>query len=1105
MSEESEIGKNANESTEIGKNANEPIEGEKNSNDPIESGKNGNEPIEGEKNSNDPIEGERNINELVERVKELDCFYGISSVIQDKNIAFHDALQKIIDLIPPAWQHSDIACSRIIVEGEEIKTANFAVTPWVQSCEMKIKGEVIGVLEVYYLEKRPVIHEGPFLAEERRLINAIAELLVKFTEERRMVEELKESREKLNSGNGSMNGSENGEDMQSKKQDWEIIIELLVKTDPRTLLRITRRMMYHLYRLQNERMTILLDTLSPISTEAGTEWCGINIPNPKQSIDMLRKIQQEVFEIARETLPAEEISELFHNWLIADKARPLLLASQQRGISLTEISEVLNRYWDQPRESRFLAPEDDMTIRSALIARFFTDRLEYINIAKGHIEIEDFVKLLRNVIGPAQGDGKLGGKSSGIYLAEKLIEKEKENDEILNDVAFAKSWYLTSDSLVALIHYNDLDDISHIKYLDPDEIRVEQPFLEQLFKNSTFPSEIIEGLKKILRDLGDQPIIVRSSSLLEDSYGAAFSGKYKSLFLVNAGTEEERLSNLMNAISEVYASTFGPDPIQYRKERGLLSFSEGMGILIQQVVGKRIGPYFMPAFAGVAFTNNEFRWSPRIRRDDGIIRMVAGLGTRAVDRIGNDYPVLVSPNRPKIRVNTMVDESIQYSQRYLDVINMEKETLETLPTSKIFMEYWDEYPLVDKIVSIHKDGILTPANSILMDPKTMDVVVDPSGLFEKSQFIPQIKRILSLLKEKLGTPVDVEFAHDGSNLYILQCRPQSQSYAMERVPIPKNIHAGRKLFSANKYVTTSHIENIEYIVYVDPEGYEALKSREDMLAVARAVGALNNYLPKRKFILMGPGRWGSRGDIKLGVPVIYNDLNNTSLLIEIARKKGGYLPDLSFGTHFFQDLVEADIHYLPLYPDESDIIFNEGLLDIGRNHLAEMIPRFKDLENVVRVISASDLSSGGTISVVMDGEANMALAYLVAPDHWVWRMKKVEMIADELDCELYGVEALYIFGSTEEATAGPNSDIDLLVHFRGNEDQKEGLLSWFHEWDIQLDEEFMERAGTRAGGLLDIHIISDEDIAERNSWAAHIGSLDSPARKIPLKNYPHKE
>ena len=187
----------------------------------------------------------------------------------------------------------------------------------------------------------------------------------------------------------------------------------------------------------------------------------------------------------------------------------------------------------------------------------------------------------------------------------------------------------------------------------------------------------------ILDEVGDQPLIVRSSSLLEDRMGSAFSGKYRSLFIANQGSKNERMRSILDAMTEVYASVFGPDPIAYRRERGLLDFHEEMAILIQEVVGTRLGKYFLPAVAGVAFSNNEFRWSPRIQRADGLIRMVPGLGTRAVDRVGDDYPILAVPGQPGLRVNTTVDEVIRYSPQSVDVINLETNTFETVEMEEL--------------------------------------------------------------------------------------------------------------------------------------------------------------------------------------------------------------------------------------------------------------------------------------------------------------------------------------------------------------------------------------------------------------------------------------
>jgi pyruvate,water dikinase len=1046
------------------------------------------------------------MHELKERVKELNCFYRITKIVNDSRLSIDEALQKIVELMPPAWQYPDITCVRIILEGKkDFITENYKKTKWSLSSDIIVDEKKIGTLEVYYLEEKPSVGEGPFLVEERRLIDGIASVVGKFIEERRIKEELEQQRRRLDYVQKIMRAEEKEASAKAKvpekKQDWEVILDLLVKTDPRTLLRITRKMTYYLYRIENEKVTNLLNKIAPAvdSDSSAVQWRSINMPNQRQDLDALVSLQKQVFEIAKESIPSEVISNLFANWMKQDKARPLLLQSQKTGIPLADIAAELSRFFDQPDAETSISPEDQVSIKTALIRRFFTERLEYVNVAKMFFDVADFDRLLEHVAGLAQGTGKLGGKSSGVLLAEKIIKEEMKKDPVLKDIMFPRSWYLTSDSILSFIHYNDLDEVSHVKYLDPIEIRQEQPFLEQIFKNSSFPYEIVEELRRIIQDFKDRPIIVRSSSLLEDNFGYAFSGKYKSLFVPNIGTEEERLHALMNAITEVYASTFSPDPIEYRRERGLLDFNEEMGILIQEVVGTYVGPYYLPFYAGVAFSRNEFRWSPRISREDGMIRIVPGLGTRAVDRMGNDYPILISPKRPNLQVNPLVEERIKYSPRFMDVINLETGAIETVDAVGFFRKYADEFPKLADIVSVHESGRLVPP-SVLFDPAKSDLVVTFANLFEKTDFLEKIKHILTILEEKIGTPVDVEFASDGTNLFMLQCRPQSQSRDIERKPVPKDIPEDRKLFSTKRYVTTGQIENIDYIVYVIPEEYTNLTQREQMQRVAKIIGELNIALPKRKFLLMGPGRWGSKGDIKLGVPVRYGDINNTAMMIEIAREKGGYTPELSFGTHFFQDLVESNIRYLPLYPDQGEDLFNEKLLFDSENKLTSILPACKNYEDVVRLIKISDILPGGTVSIVMDGEANEALAYLKPPDHQTWRAQKIEEIAQALDPALYGIQDMYLIGSTKDGSAGPTSDIDLLVHFKGTEEQKDKLLVWFDEWGKKLARENKERTGYETEGLLDVHIITDEDIKKKNSWASHITSPYQTVRKIPLKN-----
>ncbi len=339
-------------------------------------------------------------------------------------------------------------------------------------------------------------------------------------------------------------------------------------------------------------------------------------------------------------------------------------------------------------------------------------------------------------------------------------------------------------------------------------------------------------------------------------------------------------------------------------------------------------------------------------------------------------------------------------------------------------------------------------------------------------------------------------------------------------PIPPDLPPEKIIFSANRFVSNGRVPDITHIVYVDPEGYSDLPDAKAIHDVARTIGRLNKLLPKRQFILVGPGRWGSRGDIRLGVPVTYSDINNSAMLIEVARKKGNYLPDLSFGTHFFQDLVEASIRYLPLYPDDPSTAFADQFLRHSPSVLQEVLPDAAHLSEVVRVIDVPRESNGQVVRVLMNADMEEAVAFLAPPqkeeidrggdagvtlgtrigeEHWRWRFRMAQRIAAQLDAKLFGVRAFYVIGSTKNATAGPQSDIDLLLHFEGTAEQQRDLLHWLEGWSRCLAETNFLRTGSRGEGLLDVHLITDNDIAERTSYAMKIDAVTDPARKLPMK------
>jgi len=700
-----------------------------------------------------------------------------------------------------------------------------------------------------------------------------------------------------------------------------------------------------------------------------------NRPKPQATRESRDELYRLALEYAERFLEPEEISSAI-----------LLTEKRQLGFEVARMAEDSDTPLQALREKivEFLdfAPADTVSprpavlgTRAALVRRLMTEQLDFISVAKKFIRVRDFKYVLDHLIPTDGNQGRIGGKASGLILARSMLIRAAKQGRFEGGFSIPESFFLPSNGILEFIELNGLEEVINLKYGSVEEIRESYPLVERLFKSGTFPSTIHRGLEEMLERVGEQPLVVRSSSLLEDRIGHAFSGKYKSLFIGNRGPLERRLKELEDAIAEVYASIFHPDPIEYRRERGLLDFQEQMGILIQVVVGREYANLLLPVFAGVAFSRCEMRWSPRIKRTDGMARLVLGLGTRAVDRTGSDWPVLVALEQPTLRAVQQPAEIFRYSQRAVDVVDIEDDSFRALELEELMRSVGRDFPMKREIFSVYRDGQIMPLFGIFRRTDIPDLVVTFDGLL-KSAFPARLKSILDILEDGLGEPVDIEFAHDGEQFFLLQCRALSLASSARRVPLPENVPPEDIVFSASRFVQMAQIEDLEYIVLVDPRDYEKLPSVEAMKRVAAGVGAVNRALPARRFILIGPGRWGSRGDIRLGVPVSYADICHTALLVEVARQKGSYRPDVSFGTHFFQDLVEAQIVYLPLYPDEEGNHWNEEILNHSPNALAEIAPEYADLEGVLRVIRVRDLADGKLLHVIMDGEADQALAFL---------------------------------------------------------------------------------------------------------------------------------
>ncbi len=907
---------------------------------------------------------------LQERAKELNCLYRIEELLNDTNASLEQLFQGVIDILPCGWQYPDVCQIRIIYNNKKYQSPDYRETPFVQSTEIVVQDKIVGNIYVSYGKEVPLTNGKYFLKEEIKLINTIADRIghtILHKELEKDFNKWERMKKKF---------------LKEKTGKWRAILDTLQRLDKKLYTYISRKMLNYLCWRGFEEAKVLLEKFGSIKKIRKEENLDdINRPSQKQTWGHILNISNEIFQIASKNLQDDQIVSCIQKWIQEDKSRFLVRAIENHNSLLSDLIGAIMRYRYIESKDTVLSPFIKKGLSVSLVRRFLSDDLKFMNIAKNYIEVQDYFDLIQQIIFPVGSQGKLGGKSAGLFLATKIIDKSRESNELLNDLKVPKTWYITSDGLTSFIHFNNLDEVIEQKYKEKDEIRIEYPNLIQIFKNSYFPPEIIKGLSIAVDNFGNHPIIVRSSSLLEDRVGAVFSGKYKSLFLANQGSKEERLEALMDAIAEVYASTFAPDPIEYRSERGLLDFYEEMGILIQEVVGNRIGNYFIPSFAGVAFSNNEFLWSARISRNDGLIRAVPGLGTRAVDRLADDYPILIAPGKPELRVNVTPDEICRYSPKKIDVINLSSNCFETIEISELLKKFGNDFPNIHNIVSVYQDGcIQRPSSLINLNFEKDNLIVTFDGLITRTPLIKQLRTLLSILQEKIGNPIDIEFAHDGQNLYLLQCRPQSYSLENEPSPIPKNIPMENIIFSANRYISNGLIPDITHIVYVDPEAYRQISDLTELAKMGSIIGMINKLLPKRQFILMGPGRWGSRGDIKLGVNVTYSDINNTAMLIEIARKKGNYVPELSFGTHFFQDLVETSIRYLPLYPDEEGMIFNEEFLLNSTNILSELLPELSSFSNTVRIIDIPKLTNGSILSILMNAEINKAVGFLTNPE-----------------------------------------------------------------------------------------------------------------------------
>lgn len=583
---------------------------------------------------------------------------------------------------------------------------------------------------------------------------------------------------------------------------------------------------------------------------------------------------------------------------------------------------------------------------------------------KKYFKPKDYFKLRDRMI----GSGAIGGKACGMLLARKIVNTllpEYRAHREAHD-----SYYIGSDVFYTYIVSNNCWE-TRIAQRTEEGYFEKAGQLQQALLSGEFPSNIREKFRSVLEYFGQSPIIVRSSSFLEDGFGNAFAGKYESVFCVNQGTLEERLKVFEDAVRRVYASIMDISALEYRKQRGLEHQDEQMAVLVQRVSGSHWGDYFFPAAAGVGYSYSAYKWSKDMDQSAGMLRLVAGLGTRAVDRTENDYPRLVNLDRPAVSMQTNVADKHRFSQKNMDVLDTKENRLLTKSTDSLM----EILPLWYKRAVMERDYEAEEALNRMGRWRQVWFVTCQT-LLENREFTGLMQKLLKTLEQVYGNPVDIEYTvnidEEGAFVVnLLQCRPLFTGSRGGKVEIPSLSQEKTFFHLKDSSVGNSLKKQIHVVIQIEPKlYYEYPYGKKHQ--VAEAVGKINRYYKGsgKNLLLMTPGRVGTSSP-ELGVPVTFADISAVCGICEVSDSRAGYMPELSYGSHMFQDMVEAEIFYSALWEDKRKLAYDPELFAEEENLFPQICPDMEELFPMFRVTQPENLYYWND---VMSGETLCGIA-----------------------------------------------------------------------------------------------------------------------------------
>ncbi len=619
---------------------------------------------------------------------------------------------------------------------------------------------------------------------------------------------------------------------------------------------------------------------------------------------------------------------------------------REKRSSMEHFSDSWDRFFNKAR----LKGESGMDISddlSKMCDIMMTRDEKMRKMVKQHFTAEDYFDVRNHMV----GTGMIGGKACGMLLARAIIRNNEEDiDEVLEP---HDSFYIGSDMYYTYIVDNNLWDIRIRQRTDEGYFQVADEFSNKLM-NGVFSPAMEEQFVRIIEYYGQDPYIIRSSSILEDGFGNAFAGKYESVFCTNRGTPQEKLEEFEHAIKVVYASSMSLSALDYRKRRGLDKRDEQMALLIQRVSGSHYGSYYMPCAAGVGYSYSPYRIMKDSDPKAGMLRLVMGLGTSAVDRTEGSYPRIVNLDMPKKTSYSSSADKHKFSQGKSEVIDMNERCLKKLTLEDI------ESDLPDYLKRILLEHDYDAELRLREIGRNREVeFISCAGLVENDKLMEQMKRMLRCVSDEYDYPIDTEFTINISDngeysIDLLQCRPLQVQKASKGRAMPKDIDENNIfLESKGASMGMSKVSKLDIIVFVDPVNYYNMPYKEKDF-VAKLVGKINWHYrdTDKNMMLIVPGRVGTSSP-ELGVPTTFADISEYSIICEVEESKAGYNPELSYGSHIFQDLVEANILYTAMFNNDKTIHYHPDKLKSS----PDIIDQFEARESLRDIVHVYDVSS----------------------------------------------------------------------------------------------------------------------------------------------------